>query len=46
MTPDQVIIIAIMAVTVGLFVWGRWRHDVVAAAALLGCVMTGLILRR
>lgn len=43
MTLDQVIIIAIIAVTVGLFVWGRWRHDVVAAAALLGCVLTGLI---
>ncbi len=27
----------------GLFLWGRFRHDVVALAALLACVIAGLV---
>jgi di/tricarboxylate transporter len=36
-------IIAILAATVGMFLWDRFRHDVVALAALLACVATGLV---
>ena len=43
MTNDQTLILAILFVTVGMFLWGRWRHDMVAAAALLVCVLTGLL---
>ncbi|MFP4278100.1 MAG: SLC13 family permease [Wenzhouxiangella sp.] len=43
MTPDQITILAILLLTVILFVWGRWRHDLVAAAALLACVVAGLV---
>ncbi|MDM7930730.1 SLC13 family permease [Tabrizicola sp.] len=43
MTYDQVTIITILAATVGLFLWGRFRHDVVALAALLACVAAGLV---
>ena len=43
MTGDQALILAILAVTMGLFLSGRWRHDVVALAALLGCVVAGLV---
>lgn len=43
MTYDQIAIIAILAATVGLFLWGRFRHDVVALAALLACVAVGLV---
>ncbi|NZA28248.1 SLC13 family permease [Luteimonas sp. SJ-92] len=43
MRPDQIQILAILAATVGLFLWGRWRHDMVAAAALLACVLAGLV---
>lgn len=35
MTPDQTLILAILAATGGMFLWGRWRHDMVAAGALL-----------
>lgn len=43
MSQDQGLIFAILAVTVGLFLWGRWRHDIVALAALLACVIAGLV---
>lgn len=43
MTFDQIGILVIIAVTIVLFVWGRWRHDMVALASLLACVFTGLI---
>jgi len=43
MQPDQILILAILAVTVGMFLWGRWRHDMVAIGALLACVVTGLL---
>jgi di/tricarboxylate transporter len=32
-----------LAVTIGLFLWGRWRHDMVAVGALLACVFAGLV---
>jgi len=43
MTPEQIQILIILAVTIGLFLWGRWRHDIVALACLLACVFTGLV---
>jgi di/tricarboxylate transporter len=43
MTGSQIAILAILAATVLLFLWGRWRHDVVAVAALLACVIAGLV---
>ncbi len=43
MTNDQILILIILLATVAMFFWGRWRHDMVAAAALLGCVLAGLV---
>lgn len=43
MTQEQILILTILAASIGLFLWGRWRHDMVALAALLACVFTGLI---
>ena len=43
MSRDQTIILAIVAVTAAMFLWGRWRHDMVALGALLACVLTGLV---
>jgi len=45
MTTAQGLILLILAGTVGMFVWGRWRHDMVALGALLACVLAGLIPR-
>ncbi|PKN43665.1 MAG: SLC13 family permease [Deltaproteobacteria bacterium HGW-Deltaproteobacteria-18] len=43
MTYDQALIMAIIAAVIGMFLWGRWRHDMVAIGALVLCVLTGLI---
>ena len=43
MQTDQTLILTIIAATVGMFLWGRWRHDMVAMGALLACVVTGLL---
>jgi di/tricarboxylate transporter len=46
MTLDQGLIFAILVASMGLFIWGRWRHDVVALGALLACVIAGLVPER
>ena len=43
MTPSQIHILVILVATVAMFLWGRWRHDMVAAGALLACVVAGLV---
>lgn len=43
MTPDQLAIFAILIATVGMFLWGKWRHDMVALGSLLACVFAGLV---
>lgn len=43
MTQDQILILAILACTVGMFLWGRWRHDMVAMGSLLACVLAGVL---
>ena len=43
MTNPQILIVVILAATVVLFLWGKFRHDMVALAALLACVGVGLV---
>ncbi|GGB38908.1 SLC13 family permease [Oceanisphaera marina] len=43
MNHEQIIIIVILISTVLMFLWGRWRHDMVAAGSLLACILTGLV---
>lgn len=43
MTPDQILILVILLATGAMFLWDRWRHDMVALAALLACVIAGLV---
>jgi di/tricarboxylate transporter len=43
MTPDQAIIVGILGLTLVLFVWNRFRHDVVAFLALMAATLAGLI---
>ena len=43
MTTDQVTIITVLVSIMALFLWGRWRHDMVAMGGLLVCVVAGLV---
>jgi len=43
MATDQVIVFATLALALGLFVWGRWRYDLVALFVLLIITIAGLV---
>lgn len=43
MTPDQILVIAVLVTVVALLMWGRWRYDVVAFAALVVSVAIGVV---
>jgi len=40
---EQIEILCVLSATIALFVWGRWRHDVIALAALVASVLLGLV---
>ncbi len=43
MTVSQAFLVGILLATMVMFLWGRWRHDMVALGALLLCVFAGLV---
>ena len=43
MTFEQIYVFAVLAGTLGLFVWGRWRYDIVALIALVAVVLAGIV---
>ncbi|MDO9581814.1 MAG: SLC13 family permease [Desulfomicrobium sp.] len=43
MTQPQILLFALLAATIVLMVWGRWRHDVVAFAGLIVGVLIGVV---
>jgi di/tricarboxylate transporter len=43
MTVEQGIVFAVLATAMALFIWGRWRYDVVAIVALLAVVYSGIV---
>lgn len=43
MQNDQLIVFAVLAATLGLFVWNRWRYDIVALGALLVVTLAGIV---
>lgn len=43
LTPLQVESFAIIIVMLGLFIWDRWRYDLVAVATLLAAVLIGVV---
>ncbi|WP_202813891.1 SLC13 family permease [Thiobacillus denitrificans] len=43
MANEHAAIIAVLVATIAMFMWGRWRHDMVAVGALLACVLAGLV---
>ncbi len=45
MSVEQVILFALLTAVFGLLIWGRWRYDLVAFAALVVAVVTGVVPR-
>ena len=43
MSAQHIQILSILFATMGMFLWGKWRHDMVALGSLLSCVAIGLI---
>jgi len=43
MTNDQAILFALMASVLGMLLWGKWRYDLVAFAALVVGLLLGVI---
>ena len=43
MNAEQIQSLAVLLGALGLFAWGRFRHDLVALIALLACVHMGLV---
>ena len=43
MTIDQIIIFAVLGLSLVFFIWGRWRYDVVAFTALVVAVISGVV---
>lgn len=43
MTVPQILIIVVLILTLVLFIWDKWRFDIVAGAALVISVLLGLI---
>ena len=43
MTTDQALLFGLIGAVLGLLVWGRWRYDLVAFAALIVAVIAGLV---
>lgn len=43
MSLAQISLILVLVATLALFIWGRWRHDVVAALALVAALLLGLV---
>jgi len=46
MNAEQYIVFGLIAGTFGMFVWSRWRYDVVAATALFALAISDLILEK
>ncbi|PZO85419.1 MAG: SLC13 family permease [Micavibrio aeruginosavorus] len=43
MTQDQMLTFGIIAITVVLFIWNKWRYDIVALASLFAAVVVGIV---
>jgi len=43
LTAAQVFVFCVLAATLALFIWNRWRYDVVAVMALLAVTLAGLV---
>ena len=43
MSTDQILVFSILFCVFGLLIWGRWRYDLVAFAALVAALIVGVV---
>ena len=43
MSWEQIFVFAVLAATLTLFIWGRWRYDIVALLAMVAVVLSGIV---
>ncbi len=43
MTTEAIIVCIVLLITLGMFIWGRFRHDVVAMGSLMVLLFTGIV---
>ncbi len=43
MSTDQIILFSLLGAVFALLIWGRWRYDLVAFAALVAAVIAGVV---
>ena len=43
MVNDQILVLGLLALVFTLFIWGRWRYDIVAVGALMLATISGVI---
>lgn len=43
MTTDQMLTFGIISISIALFIWNRWRFDIVALVALFASVLVGIV---
>lgn len=43
MTYDQMMTFGIISITVALFIWNKWRYDIVALGSLFAAVLAGIV---
>ena len=43
MTFDQMLTFGIISITIALFIWNRWRYDIVALGSLFVAVLVGIV---
>jgi di/tricarboxylate transporter len=43
MTTEQIILFVLLVVVFALLIWGRWRYDLVAFAALVAALVVGVV---
>ncbi len=43
MTPQQIMLFALLGLMIALMLWGRWRYDLVAFGGLMAAVLMGIV---
>jgi len=43
LSPDQIFLLSLLGAVLFLFIWGRWRYDIIAIGAMLMVTISGIV---